>query len=261
MNTLLVILIGIASSYILTTIFRQFKMPRVLAPILVGVVLGHPYIYARVFTDYVAESIFSALSDIGLVFLLFYVGLEINVREIKKTSRQTILVALLGVIIPFLLGFVATVLLGYSATTAFIVGAAFAVSAEAIAIVMLDELRMRRSRIGRIIIEAGVLDDIIEITVIAGLSAIIISSEVQQSVTFTLLRDFGLFFAFLLILRYIFIPLTSHFINTDRSDEKYDMFTATMILVLSWPSSLITWSSVLPWAQSSRELRSSTRLS
>ena len=86
-NALLVILIALLLAYLISEIFRYFGLPRVVGQILAGVVLGIPLIKNLLFTEQIIP-IFSFITNIGIILLFFFVGLEINLKKfIFKTFR------------------------------------------------------------------------------------------------------------------------------------------------------------------------------
>lgn len=232
MDIILVLLVGFAGSYLLSRAFGVFGLPRVLAPILFGMVMGLPVIKTLLFDSFTLQ-MFNHLSNLGLISLLFYVGLRIDFGQMRGNTGQLLWVAAIGALIPFILGTSVLLLLDYPLVTSMIVGAAFAVSAEGIVVSLLQEERMLTSKVGRMIIGAGVIDDVVEVIAIAGISIVIISTGAGDSPLFDLVFDFSLFFGFLLCIRYLFLPLITRFLSYHGSGERHELFTATMIIVLA----------------------------
>src|SRR5215470_9702044 len=80
--------------------FEQLSLPAVLGEILAGVVLG-PYATGLVIPS---TTVFS-IAEVGAIFLLFTVGLETPPKDLIKVGRQSLRVAMTGIVVPFLFGF------------------------------------------------------------------------------------------------------------------------------------------------------------
>src|SRR5205814_10519843 len=95
----LVMLIVFASAKLMAEIFERLGQPGIVGEILAGVLIG-PSALRLIGPD----EFLTALSDLGAMFLLFRVGLEVKASELMKLGGTATLVAVSGVIVPFLLG-------------------------------------------------------------------------------------------------------------------------------------------------------------
>ena len=84
-------------------LFEKVGMPAVIGEILVGIIIGNTILfgYLRLETDF---EVFQVLSELGVIFLLFTVGLETRFSDLKMVGRTATMVAVLGVIVPFAAG-------------------------------------------------------------------------------------------------------------------------------------------------------------
>ena len=105
-NALLVIFIALLLAYLISEIFRHFGLPRVIGQILAGVVLGIPLIKNLLFTEQIIP-VFSFITNIGIILLFFFVGLEINLKKFRKNFRESSLIAVFNTLIPLTAGFLA----------------------------------------------------------------------------------------------------------------------------------------------------------
>src|SRR3989344_340079 len=194
MHVLYIVLLSLALSWIFSGLLGKLKLPRVLSPIIAGILLGIEPINSFLF-DTEAITVMSSFADIGLVFLMFYVGFELNTRDMLKTGKQSVYISIFCVITAFLLGFGVGKLLGFSNLVSVILGATLSVSAEAIAVNILEEANMLKSRIGAIVVSAGLIDNLIEIAMIAVLVAFTETSSVSPLllVPFVILLGFAVF--------------------------------------------------------------------
>ena len=112
MEFILLLLIGLSISYLLSYIFRKIGLPHILGHLATGIILSLPVVSRFLFNDMTSEKLFSSLANLGLIFLLFFIGLKINLSSFMKFSKKSVNIALLSAIIPFALGFVSGELLG-----------------------------------------------------------------------------------------------------------------------------------------------------
>lgn len=134
-----------------------------------------------------AESIFSSqsevislLSEIGVVILLFEIGLESDLKELIRVGPQAAIVAVVGVVAPFASGTVGLIyLFGIAPIPAIFAGAALTATSIGITAKVLAELNRLSSKEGQIIIGAAVLDDILGIIVLAVVASLVKTGEIQ----------------------------------------------------------------------------------
>ncbi|RMF54937.1 cation:proton antiporter [Candidatus Woesearchaeota archaeon] len=170
MESIFIIAVCLTLSLILSEAFHALRYPKVIGQILAGIIVGIPFIKSMFLGDVVKDIAF--LSDLGIVFLLLLAGLESNLHQFKKVGRDSVFVAVFSVAVPFIFGFFLTKLLGYSNIASLVVGASLSITAEGTTLVALMEMGVLKSRLGTIILGAGIIDDIFEIIFLAALLAI-----------------------------------------------------------------------------------------
>jgi len=168
-----------ALTYIFGSFLSKFRIPSILAALFVGMALSYTPFSAFIHSSVVFENMFSFLSDLGVLFLLFYIGLQIELDEMKKSSSDIIWLTILNTLFPFILGVIAMLLYGYGWAIALVIGMTRMPTAEAVIVPILDEFKMIKTRIGTLIIGAGVLDDIIEVLLV-GIVSIWIGSKTGE---------------------------------------------------------------------------------
>ncbi|MDJ0659752.1 MAG: cation:proton antiporter [Crocosphaera sp.] len=178
-------------------ISRSLNLPPVLGELVGGVVVGASALHLLVFpesgataTDSVLMSalqlvggltpealpevfstqseVISVLAEIGVIILLFEIGLESDIRELKEVGYQAAIVAVVGVVAPFTAGTVGLMLLFNVPTIpAIFAGAALTATSIGITSKVLSELGYLKSKEGQIIVGAAVIDDVLGIIVLA----------------------------------------------------------------------------------------------
>lgn len=161
---------------------EKLKQPAVLGELIAGVLLG-PSLFNLV---HETDPVLKFLSEIGVIILLFLVGLESNIYQLLKVGRASFLVACIGVIVPFILGYFYFIYTGYSTFVALLVGGTLTATSVGITMRVLSELGKTNSEEGRIILGAAVIDDVIGLIVLAVIVGIIGSGHVSLFSVFKL---------------------------------------------------------------------------
>jgi Kef-type K+ transport system membrane component KefB len=114
------------------------------------------------------SEVISVLAELGVIVLLFEIGLESNLKELMAVGIQAVVVAVVGVVVPFAAGTAGLMLLfGVPAVPAIFAGAALTATSIGITSKVLSELGRLTSTEGQIILGAAVIDDVLGIIVLA----------------------------------------------------------------------------------------------
>jgi Kef-type K+ transport system membrane component KefB len=120
-------------------------------------------------------------SRYGVIFLLFLVGLDTSIDEMKQVGPDSARVAVLGVILPFIMGFLSSRILipDMPLHTSLFLGAALAATSVGITAMVLQELKMEHTETAHIILGAAVFDDVLGLLLLAIVSGIVVSGSVD----------------------------------------------------------------------------------
>jgi Kef-type K+ transport system membrane component KefB len=143
-------------------LFANIALPAVLGEIAAGVLLGPHALGLIAPSDNI-----QAFAELGAIFVLFTAGLEIHPQDLVRVGRQSLGVALAGVIVPFVLGFAYMRVHGTTLHEAVFVAAAMVATSVGVTASVLDELRVLQARFSRIILGAAVFDDILGMILLA----------------------------------------------------------------------------------------------
>jgi Kef-type K+ transport system membrane component KefB len=143
-------------------LFRRLGQPAIVGEILAGVVIG-PSLLGVV----EPSTELDLFAELGVVLLLFWVGVETRLSELTAVGRAAFLVGVLGVVLPLAGGFGLAEALGESFSTAVFLGAALTATSVGITSAVLVELRALRRPGGRTILGAAVIDDILALLILA----------------------------------------------------------------------------------------------
>jgi Kef-type K+ transport system membrane component KefB len=164
---LLDLLLMFAAAKILGELFERVKQPAVIGEIMAGVVLG-PFIFGLI-NPLHAETfhVYEVFAEVGVIILLFSIGLHIKVDDILKVGRTSTVVAILGVILPFFFGYLFTLTSEHTTVEAMFIGAAMVATSVGITARVFADLGILDSRVAKVILAAAVIDDILGLLVLA----------------------------------------------------------------------------------------------
>lgn len=160
MEIFIIITICLILSLLMSEVFTAVK-----SSVFIGLILGGAFLGLPIFHELIlnGEPVIENLANFGIILLLFISGLQADYRKLKESRKEEAIIAILGAIIPFTLGFLVSSLLGYNTLVSFIVGAGLSVSSAGTTIAFLVETKKLNTKIGTIILGAGIIDDIFEI--------------------------------------------------------------------------------------------------
>lgn len=156
-------------TFVLGLLFKRIGMPTVVGQILAGILLGIPLLRGFLFDAESSLVIVDFLAYLGIIFLLFLAGLEIDIEKIRETSRESLMISLSSALVPFSLGFTFMMLVfpSYGWLAALVFGGAMMVTSEATKVKVLMDLNSLNTHLGAIMLAAGALDDIFEVLFLA----------------------------------------------------------------------------------------------
>lgn len=140
------------------------------------------------------SEVISVLSELGVIILLFEIGLESELSELIKYGPQAAVVAVVGVVVPFSFGTVGLMtFFGTPAVPAIFAGAALTATSIGITAKVLAEIDRLSSKEGQIIIGAAVLDDVLGIIVLAVVASLVKTGEIEVTNILSLTITAGVF--------------------------------------------------------------------
>jgi len=191
MSVLLMLLVTFVAAKLASLLFNRFGIPGLVGEILVGIILaisigdssiaqflGLYEIRDGVRVEGENFEILHVLAELGVMFLLFSVGLETRVKDLMSVGKTAFLVALLGVIVPFIFGFLYVDMVYMQGNTqyALFLGAAMVATSVGITARVIKDKHLIEAKESRIIIGAAVIDDVLGMIVLAIVSGMASSS-------------------------------------------------------------------------------------
>ncbi len=155
------------SAKVMAEIFERLRQPAIVGEILAGILIG-----PSVLGWMAPNDLLTALADLGVMFLLFRVGLEVRSSELIQVGGTATLVAVTGVLVPFGLGWVILLLWDKPQIEAVFVGAAMVATSVGITAQVLASKGVLQERASKIILAAAVIDDVLGLLMLAVVSSL-----------------------------------------------------------------------------------------
>ena len=161
-------------------LFERLRQPAVAGEILAGILIG-PGLLGLVAPDELTE----ALAEIGVMFLLFLVGLGTRPADIFRVGGRALAVAVFGVIVPFILGWAVMLAWGAGSIESIFVGASMVATSVGITARVLGQMGLLSLDVSRIILGAAVIDDILGLLILAVVSSLAKGNVDYLQIVFT----------------------------------------------------------------------------
>ena len=201
---------------VVTVVFHLMRQPVVLGYIAAGVLIGpHTPPYSLV-TD---EESIRTLGELGVVFLLFSLGLEFSVAHLRKVGATALVAALGGIVTMLWLGYEIGLAFGWRSMDAVFLGAMLSISSTTITIKALDNLGLRREAFAQSVFAILIIEDVLAIGMIALLSSIAKTGSVETGEVLRTLGGLMVFLVASLVIGILTVPRLLDFVARFNRDE------------------------------------------
>ncbi|MGH2674086.1 MAG: cation:proton antiporter [Actinomycetota bacterium] len=168
-SVLLDLFILFAAAKVAGELFEAIRQPAVVGELLAGVLVG-PHVLGVVAGG--EREVLEVVAQLGVIILLFTVGLETSLDDLRKVGRPALLVGMLGVLLPFAAGMGLMVVLGYDRADSLFVSAAIVATSVGVTARVLRDLGAVNTTAARVVLGAAVVDDILAIMLLAVVSGL-----------------------------------------------------------------------------------------
>ncbi|MDD2823342.1 MAG: cation:proton antiporter [Candidatus Daviesbacteria bacterium] len=218
----LAIVLGLSSA--LGFIVRIFKFPLVVAYLVAGVVLSLFQIFNSSTFQFA-----TFLPDIGVAFVLFFIGMELDLKELKSLGKPIAAASLGQILFAFLTGFLISTFLGYSQTISFYLGAGLSFSSTIVVVKMLLEKKDLGSLYGKLSIGILLVEDLVAIMVLMAMtvSTSFANTGLQSSLPLVALVLKG-------ILLFVLAVILSHYVLTKIFNAVAKSAELLFLTALAW---------------------------
>lgn len=199
-----------------TVLFRWFHQPVVLGYIFAGLIIGPHFLSTPLITN---EESIHTLSELGVIFLLFALGLEFNFRKIRRIGITAFIVAPLETALMFLLGYEIGQWFGWATTDCVYLGAIMMISSTTIITKTLVDLKKSGAEFAGIIFGILIAEDIIAILLIASLSGAGMGGEFQWSSVAEIILRMSIFLVTSIVVGLLLVPRLLRFVGRFKNEE------------------------------------------
>jgi monovalent cation:H+ antiporter-2, CPA2 family len=201
---------------VVTVVFHLMRQPVVLGYIVAGVLIGpHTPPYSLV-TD---EETIRTLAELGVVFLLFSLGLEFSLGRLRQVGATALVAASAGIITMLWLGYVIGLAFGWGTMDSLFLGAMLSISSTTITIKALDDLGLKKEHFAQVVFAVLIVEDVLAIAMLALLSSAAVTGMVDTGEVLRTLGALTVFLVASLVIGILVIPRLLDSIAKFNSNE------------------------------------------
>jgi len=204
------------SAGIITLIFKQLKQPLVLGYIVAGFLIGPHF---SLFPSVIAEKSVTEWSEIGVIFLLFALGLEFSFKKLLNVGGSALITAVTEVIAMLTIGFFVGQLLSWTILESIFLGGMLSMSSTTIIIKAFGDLNLRNQKFTTIVFGTLVVEDIVAILMMVMLSTVAVSQNFAGGEMIISLSKLLLFFVLCFLVGIYVLPTFFRKFHKAMNDE------------------------------------------
>src|SRR6185503_15848759 len=152
------------------------------------------------------EETINTLAELGVVFLMFSLGLEFRIRKLKKVGATALIAATSEILLMFWVGYEVGQLFGWNKMNSLFLGAMLSISSTTIIVKALGEMGKSKEHFARLIFGILIVEDILAIVMIALLSGIAMTGSLAASDVFQTLLRLSIFLIVALVIGWLTVP-------------------------------------------------------
>ncbi|SIT40275.1 Sodium/hydrogen exchanger [Paraburkholderia ribeironis] len=199
-----------------TVLFHRLKQPVVLGYIAAGVIIGP---YTPPFQLIHDEQSIQTLGELGVMFLMFSLGLEFSLRKLFKVGATAIVAALSEIVLMVWIGYEIGSAFGWSQMDALFLGAILAISSTTIIVKALSDLGLKRERFAQLVFGILIVEDILGIAMLVLLTGIAQTGQLSAGLAVITLGKLLLFMTVSLLVGILVVPRALNYVARTGSDE------------------------------------------
>jgi CPA2 family monovalent cation:H+ antiporter-2 len=201
---------------VVSVLFHRLKQPVVLGYIVAGVIIGP---YTPPFQLIHDEQTIQTLGELGVVFLMFSLGLEFSMRKLFRVGATAIVAALSEIVLMVWLGYEIGSAFGWSPMDSLFLGAILAVSSTTIIVKALSDLGLKREGFAQLVFGILIVEDILAIAMLVLLSSLAQTGQLSPGIAFITLVKLLLFMTVSLVVGILVVPRALSYVARSNSDE------------------------------------------
>ncbi len=201
---------------VVTILFHRLRQPVVLGYIVAGFIIGP---HTPPFSLIHDEDTIKTLAELGVIFLMFCLGLEFSLRKLFKVGATAFIAAFLEIALMIWIGYEIGQFFGWKTMDSLFLGAILAISSTTIIVKALNDLKMKNERFAQLIFGVLIVEDILGIGIIALLSGIAVSGSVSSGEVFSTVGKLSLFMIVALVIGILLVPRVLAYVARFESNE------------------------------------------
>ena len=229
--------VTIAVAAVIIILFKRLKQPLILGYLMAGIIAG-PLVTA-------AQDSVELLAKLGIVLLMFSIGLEINLTKLRKIGITLIAAGTFEIVLMIGLGFQLGLALGWSVLEATLLGAILSVGSTMIIVRSLMESGGLDKERARIVVGLLIVEDFAAVVIIAAASGIVSTGGVNPDQIAILLVKMGLFVAASIVFGMMAVPRLVDYVGRQRSGELMVVTVLGLCFSMAYFASFIGFSEAI----------------
>ena len=232
----------LGAAAIITILFKWLKQPLVLGYLIAGFLVGPHFSFLPSVAE--RESI-SVWAEIGVIFLLFSLGLEFSFKKLLKVGTPASVTALVEVGFMLVVGYIVGVLLGWSRTDSMFLGGMLCISSTTIIIRAFDELGVKGHKFASLVFGILIVEDLVAILLLVLLSTLAVSAKFAGMEMLMSVAKLIFFLALWFISGIFFVPTFLRKAKKFMNDEMLLITSLSLCILMVWLATLVGFSPAL----------------
>lgn len=206
-------------------IFKKLKMPAIIGYLLTGIILGNYWSGRSADTDEIVDF----LSDLGLILMMFGIGMELNLQKLRKTGSFAVMVVMIQVPLMLMGGYLGGMLLGLDSLQCIIFGAIISGSSTAVVTVVLrDQVRLTKEEVETVVL-VTVVEDVAQVIILSAITPMMSGSEMEIGSIIWMFIKIILFMVAAMAIGLLLVPRFINWVDEHTSDKN----SSEVVLIVS----------------------------
>ncbi|KJV33204.1 cation:proton antiporter [Luteibacter yeojuensis] len=199
-----------------TVLFQRLRQPVVLGYIIAGLLIG-PHTFPFIFIH--DEGTIRTLSELGMILLLFALGLEFSLKKLRAVGGAALVAAFAEIVLMVWIGYEIGRFFGWKPMDSLFLGAMLSISSTTIIMKALEDLNLKRERFAQLMFGILIVEDLLAIVLMALLTGIASTGGLEAGQAFAAVGRLGLFMAVSLVVGLLLVPRVVDYIaRVSRND-------------------------------------------
>jgi CPA2 family monovalent cation:H+ antiporter-2 len=199
-----------------TLVFHRLRQPVVLGYLIAGAIIGPNTPHVLLVKD---EHTIEILAELGVIFLMFSLGLHFSLRKLARVGATALIAATLEIVVMVILGYAIGRAFGWKPMDSLFFGAILSISSTTIIIKALHDLKLAKERFAELVFGILIVEDILAIAMLALLSGIATTGSLHLGEIFLTLGKLAIFLALVLVIGLLTVPSILRYVSRFKSDE------------------------------------------